>query len=77
MSVDATVTDLPTAEHVEAAEPEAEEVATTTAALVPSRFEDSDSGAAAAAVGALALAAALALSFGERWRARRTSRRIP
>ena len=74
---DATVTDLPTAEPVEAAEPEAEEVATTTAALVPSRFEDSDSGAAAAAVGALALTAALALSFGERWRARRTSRRIP
>jgi hypothetical protein len=65
-------------------EPVAAEVSTKRAvepaaapALVASRFEDTDAGAAAALVGALALAAAIALSFGERFRARRTSRRIP
>jgi hypothetical protein len=74
-----TVADLPIAEPVTAVAGAAEERATRsrTAALVPSRFEDSNAGAAAAVVGAIALLGALGLSMGERLRARRTARRIP
>ncbi len=78
-SFDTTVADLPIAEPVSEVAGTAEERAnrSRTAALVPSRFEDSNAGAAAAVVGAIALLGALGLSMGERLRARRTARRIP
>lgn len=75
-SFDTTVGDVPITETATVAEEEPEPT-TEVAALVPSRFEDSDAGAAAAVVGVLGLAAAIGLSLGERLRARRTSRRIP
>lgn len=78
-SFDTVTADLPVAEVAapEAAVAEEDEVEVAAATLATSRFEDTDAGAAAAVVGALGLLAALGLSMGERWRARRTSRRIP
>jgi hypothetical protein len=78
-SFDSVTADLPVAEVAapEAAVAEEDEVEVAAATLATSRFEDTDAGAAAAVVGALGLLAALGLSMGERWRARRTSRRIP
>jgi hypothetical protein len=76
---DAAVTDVALAEPAAtvAGTTEQRSARSRTAALVPSRFEDTDAGAAAAVVGAVALLGALGLSMGERLRARRTSRRIP
>ena len=75
-SFDSTVEDLPVAEPAAVDDDAGVDTATMTA-VVPSSFEDTDAGAAAALVGLVALVAALGLSFGERLRARRTSRRIP
>ncbi len=70
--------ELPAAAPTEVADDtDGERELAAAAEVVPTRYEDSDAGAAAAAVGAMALLAALGLSMGERWRSRRTTRRIP